>query len=94
MASITGLNVFKYLKFESGVHRVQRVPETETAGRVHTSTMTVAILPEAENVELDIKQSDLRIDVYRASGAGGQHVNKCVGRRGFSLLLTWPVRFI
>ena len=64
------------MKFESGVHRVQRVPETETSGRVHTSTATVAILAEADEVEVDINEKDLRIDTYRASGAGGQHVNK------------------
>ena len=75
VAHIKGKNVFKYLKFESGVHRVQRVPKTETAGRVHTSTVTVAVLPEADDVEFDIQPKDLRIDVYRSSGAGGQHVN-------------------
>tara|TARA_B100001939_G_scaffold140039_1_gene121236 strand:- start:860 stop:1405 length:546 start_codon:yes stop_codon:yes gene_type:complete len=64
------------MKFESGVHRVQRVPETETSGRVHTSTATVAVLPEADEVEIEISEKDLRIDTYRASGAGGQHVNK------------------
>ena len=64
------------LKFESGVHRVQRVPETETQGRIHTSTVTVAVLPEAEEVELQIDPSDLQIDTFRASGAGGQHINK------------------
>jgi peptide chain release factor 1 len=72
---ITGKNVFSKLKFESGVHRVQRVPETESSGRVHTSAATVAILPEAEDVDVNIEEKDLRIDVYRASGAGGQHVN-------------------
>lgn len=72
---IKGNGAFGHLKYESGVHRVQRVPATETAGRVHTSTATVAVLPEAEEVDVDIKPSDLRIDVYRASGAGGQHVN-------------------
>ncbi len=72
---IEGKNVYGHLKHESGVHRVQRVPQTETAGRIHTSTATVAILPEAEEVELSISPADLRIDVYRASGAGGQHVN-------------------
>ncbi len=72
---IDGKNVFGHLKFESGVHRVQRVPATETAGRVHTSTATVAVLPEAEEVELSISPTDLRIDVYRSGGAGGQHVN-------------------
>lgn len=76
MAEITGKSVFARLKFESGVHRVQRVPATETQGRIHTSTITVAVLPEAEEVDVDINESDLRIDVYRASGAGGQHVNK------------------
>lgn len=76
IASITGRNVFAKLKFESGVHRVQRVPETESQGRIHTSTVTVAVLPEAEEVDIAVNESDLRIDVFRASGAGGQHVNK------------------
>ena len=67
---------YSRLKFESGVHRVQRVPETESQGRIHTSAATVAVLPEAQDVEVDIKDSDLRIDTYRSSGAGGQHVNK------------------
>jgi peptide chain release factor 1 len=74
--SISGNAVFARLKFESGVHRVQRVPETETQGRVHTSAATVAVLPEAEEVDIHIEEKDLRIDTYRASGAGGQHVNK------------------
>jgi peptide chain release factor 1 len=73
---IKGQDVFRKLKFESGVHRVQRVPATEAQGRIHTSAATVAVLPEAEDVEIDIKESDLRIDTYRSSGAGGQHVNK------------------
>ncbi len=73
---ITGEGAYSRLKFESGVHRVQRVPETETQGRIHTSTVTVAVLPEAEEVEVEINPSDLQIDVFRASGAGGQHVNK------------------
>ena len=73
---ISGLNAYSRLKFESGTHRVQRVPETESSGRVHTSAATVAILPEAEDVDIQIDTKDLRIDVYRASGAGGQHVNK------------------
>jgi peptide chain release factor 1 len=72
---IEGSGVYGYLKFEAGVHRVQRVPKTETAGRVHTSTATVAVLPEAEEVDVTINPADLRIDVFRASGAGGQHVN-------------------
>jgi peptide chain release factor 1 len=76
IAEITGKSVFSKLKFESGVHRVQRVPATETQGRIHTSTVTVAVLPEAEEVDVEVNESDLRIDVYRASGAGGQHVNK------------------
>lgn len=76
IAEITGKSVFSKLKFESGVHRVQRVPTTETQGRIHTSTVTVAVLPEAEEVDVDVNETDLRIDVYRASGAGGQHVNK------------------
>ncbi|MDZ4094820.1 MAG: peptide chain release factor 1 [Paracoccaceae bacterium] len=74
-AHVQGIGVFARLKFESGVHRVQRVPATETQGRVHTSAATVAVLPEAEEVELDIPASDIRIDTMRASGAGGQHVN-------------------
>jgi len=76
IASIGGDGVFGRLKFESGVHRVQRVPQTETQGRIHTSAATVAVLPEVENVEIEINDSDLRIDTYRSSGAGGQHVNK------------------
>lgn len=74
-ASIAGKGVFSRLKFESGVHRVQRVPETEGSGRIHTSAATVAVLPEAEEVDIQIDERDLQIDVYRASGAGGQHVN-------------------
>ncbi len=74
-ATIAGKGVFARLKFESGVHRVQRVPETESSGRVHTSTATVAVLPEVEEVDIQIDEKDLQIDVYRASGAGGQHVN-------------------
>jgi peptide chain release factor 1 len=76
IAEITGRAVFARLKYESGVHRVQRVPATESQGRIHTSTVTVAVLPEAEEVDVAINEGDLRIDVYRASGAGGQHVNK------------------
>nr|WP_294916739.1 peptide chain release factor 1 [uncultured Neokomagataea sp.] len=76
MATISGRSVFARLKYESGVHRVQRVPATESQGRIHTSTITVAVLPEAEEVDVTINDDDLRIDVYRASGAGGQHVNK------------------
>ncbi len=74
-ATIAGSDVFARLKFESGVHRVQRVPETEAGGRIHTSAATVAVLPEAEDVDIDVKESDLRIDVFRASGPGGQSVN-------------------
>ncbi len=74
--SLNGEGVYGTMKFESGVHRVQRVPLTETQGRIHTSASTVAVLPEAEEVDVDIDPSDLRIDTYRASGAGGQHVNK------------------
>jgi peptide chain release factor 1 len=74
-ASISGRNVFSRLKFESGVHRVQRVPETEAQGRIHTSAATVAVLPEAEDVDIHIEEKDLRIDVYRSSGPGGQSVN-------------------
>ena len=74
--SIKGKGAYSKLKFESGVHRVQRVPETEASGRIHTSTVTVAVLPEVDEVEVEIVPSDLKIDTYRASGAGGQHVNK------------------
>lgn len=73
---ISGNSAYAKLKYESGVHRVQRVPETETQGRVHTSTITVAVLPEQEDLEIEVNEKDLRIDTYRASGAGGQHVNK------------------
>ena len=73
---ITGKGAYSRLKFESGVHRVQRVPDTESSGRIHTSTATVAVLPEVEDVEIDINPSDIKMEVYRASGAGGQHVNK------------------
>src|SRR5262249_14597673 len=76
IASISGEGVYGQLKFESGVHRVQRVPETEAQGRIHTSAATVAVLPEPEDVEVEINENDLRIDTYRSSGAGGQHVNK------------------
>jgi peptide chain release factor 1 len=76
IVSVDGSGVFAKLKFESGVHRVQRVPATEASGRIHTSAATVAVMPEAEDVDIDINENDLRIDVYRASGAGGQHVNK------------------
>ena len=76
VALISGKNVFQKLKYESGVHRVQRVPVTESSGRIHTSTATVAVLPEAGDVEIEISPNDLRIDTYRASGAGGQHVNR------------------
>jgi peptide chain release factor 1 len=75
-ASITGVGVYARLKFESGVHRVQRVPQTEGSGRIHTSAATVAVLPDVEDIEIEIKPEDLRIDTMRASGAGGQHVNK------------------
>jgi peptide chain release factor 1 len=75
VAHITGQNVFARLKFESGVHRVQRVPSTESGGRIHTSAATVAVLPEAEDVDIEINANDLRIDTMRSSGAGGQHVN-------------------
>lgn len=74
--SVRGKNVYSNFKFESGVHRVQRVPVTETQGRVHTSTITVAVLPEVEDVDIEINEKDLRIDTYRSSGAGGQHINK------------------
>ena len=73
--SVSGDDIYSYLKYESGVHRVQRIPETETQGRVHTSAATIAVLPEAEEVDIQIKESDLRIDVFRAGGPGGQSVN-------------------
>ena len=73
--SVNGYDIYSYLKYESGVHRVQRIPKTETQGRVHTSAATVAVLPEAEDVDIEIKESDLRIDVFRAGGPGGQSVN-------------------
>jgi peptide chain release factor 1 len=76
IASVTGRGVFARLKYESGVHRVQRVPATEASGRIHTSAATVAVLPEAEEVDIEIRTEDIRIDTMRASGAGGQHVNK------------------
>jgi peptide chain release factor 1 len=76
IASISGDGVFGRLKFESGVHRVQRVPATEAQGRIHTSAATVAVLPESEDVDIEVNDADIRIDTYRSSGAGGQHVNK------------------
>jgi peptide chain release factor 1 len=75
IAQISGKGVYARLKFEAGTHRVQRVPETEASGRIHTSAATVAVLPEAEEVDVEVNESDLKIDVFRASGAGGQHVN-------------------
>ena len=72
---VKGNNIYSFLKYESGVHRVQRVPKTETQGRVHTSAATVAVLPEAEEVDIKIQEKDLRIDVYRSTGSGGQSVN-------------------
>jgi len=76
IVSISGKDIYSFMKFESGVHRVQRVPLTETSGRIHTSTATVVVLPEVDEIEIEINEKDLRIDSYRASGAGGQHVNK------------------
>jgi peptide chain release factor 1 len=75
IVTVKGKNVYKHLKYEKGVHRVQRVPVTEASGRIHTSAVTVAVLPEAEDVEVDVNPQDLKIDTYRSSGAGGQHVN-------------------
>src|SRR5690606_33675616 len=75
VANVSGQGVFAKLKYESGVHRVQRVPVTESGGRIHTSAATVAVLPEPTEVDVDIAENDLKIDIYRASGAGGQHVN-------------------
>ena len=76
IVSVDGAGAYNRLKYESGVHRVQRVPETETQGRIHTSTVTVAVMPEAEEVEFELDPKDLRIDTFRSSGAGGQHINK------------------
>ena len=73
---ITGKGVYSKLKFESGVHRVQRVPDTESSGRIHTSTVTVAVLPVVDDVEIELNESDIKMEVFRASGAGGQHINK------------------
>ena len=73
---ITGKGAYSRLKYESGVHRVQRVPDTESSGRIHTSTVTVAVLPEVEDVEVEINPADVKMEVFRASGAGGQHINK------------------
>ena len=73
--SVNGNDIYSYLKYESGVHRVQRIPKTETQGRVHTSAATVAVLPEAEEVDVQIKDSDIRVDVFRSGGPGGQSVN-------------------
>jgi peptide chain release factor 1 len=73
--SLAGQNIYKHLKYESGVHRVQRVPETESGGRIHTSTVTVAILPEAEEVDVEINPAEIRVDIFRSSGPGGQSVN-------------------
>ena len=75
VASLQGTGVFGQLKFETGVHRVQRIPVTETMGRVHTSTVTVAVLPQVKDVDVEIRDQDIRVDLFRARGAGGQHVN-------------------
>ena len=88
---ISGQGAYSRLKFESGVHRVQRVPETETGGRIHTSTATVAVLPEMDAVEVHIDPKDLQIDTYRSSGAGGQHVNKTESAIGITHLPTGTV---
>src|SRR5699024_4492284 len=73
--SVSGTGTYSKLKYENGAHRVQRVPETESGGRIHTSTATVAVLPEVEDVEIEIRNEDIKVDTYRSSGAGGQHVN-------------------
>ena len=94
VAEIAGRGVFARLKFESGVHRVQRVPDTETQGRVHTSAATVAVLPEAEDVDVDINEADLKIDTMRAQGAGGQHVNKTESAVRITHLPTGTIVFV
>jgi len=94
IAEINGRGVFARLKFESGVHRVQRVPDTETQGRIHTSAATVAVLPEAEEVDVDINEADLKIDTMRAQGAGGQHVNKTESAIRITHLPTNTVIFV
>ncbi len=94
VAEITGRGVFAKLKFESGVHRVQRVPDTETQGRIHTSAATVAVLPQAEEVDVDINEKDLKIDLMRAQGAGGQHVNKTESAIRITHLPTGTIVFV
>jgi peptide chain release factor 1 len=94
IAGITGRGVFARLKFESGVHRVQRVPDTEAQGRIHTSAATVAVLPEAQDVDIDINEADLKIETMRAQGAGGQHVNKTESAIRVTHLPTGTVVFV
>ena len=94
VAEVNGRGVFARLKFESGVHRVQRVPDTETQGRIHTSAATVAVLPQAEDVDIDIKDSDLKVDTMRAQGAGGQHVNKTDSAVRITHLPTGTIVFV
>ena len=88
--SIAGKGVFSRLKFESGVHRVQRVPTTESSGRVHTSAATVAVLPEPEDVDIVIEEKDIRVDVFRASGPGGQSVNTTDSAVRITHIRNWP----
>jgi peptide chain release factor 1 len=94
IAEVTGRGVFAKLKFESGAHRVQRVPDTETQGRIHTSAATVAVLPQAEEVDVDINEKDLKIDLMRAQGAGGQHVNKTESAIRITHLPTGTIVFV